>query len=256
MGMDGGHGSGASIEFEDHRPYAPGDDPRHINWQAWARTGHLTMKLFRREVSPVIDLIIDQSASMRLFDDKARRSLALALFVSQEARRHGCPVRIHGVDGQRCQRLDGDAISLGEAAGECEHQPVPPTLKTIPLQSGGMRVFISDLLYPGPCRPIVNSLAAGSGRGIIFAPWAAAEFSPDWSGNLRLIDCESAQARDVHATPSLVTRYQTAWQRHFEAWANGCRQLGIALVRLPAEIPIADSLLHHALPSGAVSPCN
>src|SRR5687767_2026320 len=29
-----GQGTGSSIDFQDHRPYLPGDDPRHINWQA------------------------------------------------------------------------------------------------------------------------------------------------------------------------------------------------------------------------------
>ncbi|MFN9663179.1 MAG: DUF58 domain-containing protein, partial [Akkermansiaceae bacterium] len=26
------------MDFQDHRSYSPGDDPRHINWQAYART--------------------------------------------------------------------------------------------------------------------------------------------------------------------------------------------------------------------------
>ena len=40
-----GAGTGSSLDFQDHRTYVPGDDPRHINWQAYARTGHYTMKL-------------------------------------------------------------------------------------------------------------------------------------------------------------------------------------------------------------------
>ena len=40
-----GAGVGSSIDFQDHRDYSPGDDPRHINWQAYARTGQYSMKL-------------------------------------------------------------------------------------------------------------------------------------------------------------------------------------------------------------------
>ena len=47
-----GSGTGSSLDFQDHRAYSPGDDPRHINWQAYARTGSYTMKLFREEVRP------------------------------------------------------------------------------------------------------------------------------------------------------------------------------------------------------------
>ncbi|MFM8892521.1 MAG: DUF58 domain-containing protein, partial [Planctomycetia bacterium] len=58
--VDGGRGgaagtvlgrqAGSSLDFHDHRLYVPGDDPRHLNWQAFARTGHYTMKLYREEV--------------------------------------------------------------------------------------------------------------------------------------------------------------------------------------------------------------
>ena len=30
---------GGSAEFLDHRPYAPGDDLRRVDWAAFARTG-------------------------------------------------------------------------------------------------------------------------------------------------------------------------------------------------------------------------
>ena len=58
-----GVGRGVSLEFQDHRPYVPGDDPRHINWPAYARSGVYSMKLYREEVSPAVDVILDASAS-------------------------------------------------------------------------------------------------------------------------------------------------------------------------------------------------
>ncbi|MEO0417124.1 MAG: DUF58 domain-containing protein, partial [Verrucomicrobiota bacterium] len=58
-----GRGTGSSLDFQDHRNYIPGDDPRHINWQAYARTGSYTMKLYREEVRPVVDIIFDVSES-------------------------------------------------------------------------------------------------------------------------------------------------------------------------------------------------
>ena len=48
-----GAGTGNSMEFQDHRAYQAGDDPRHLNWQAYARTGQFTMKVFRQEVRPL-----------------------------------------------------------------------------------------------------------------------------------------------------------------------------------------------------------
>ncbi|MEI7928161.1 MAG: DUF58 domain-containing protein [Verrucomicrobiales bacterium] len=74
-----GSGTGSSLDFQDHRTYVPGDDPRHLNWQAYARTGHYTMKLFREEVRPVVDLIFDASESMFFDPAKAARSAELFL---------------------------------------------------------------------------------------------------------------------------------------------------------------------------------
>ena len=39
LGNWAGAGVGSSIDFQDHRPYLPGDDPRYIDWQAYARSG-------------------------------------------------------------------------------------------------------------------------------------------------------------------------------------------------------------------------
>src|SRR5277367_3359691 len=65
-----GRNQGSSIDFQDHRAYMPGDDPRHIDWQAYARTNNYTMKLFREEVSPRLDVALDVSRSMALTPEK------------------------------------------------------------------------------------------------------------------------------------------------------------------------------------------
>src|ERR1700677_1694867 len=59
-----GRNQGSSIDFQDHRAYAPGGDPRHLDWAAYARTNNYAMKLFREEVSPRLDVVIDVSRSM------------------------------------------------------------------------------------------------------------------------------------------------------------------------------------------------
>src|SRR5258706_313471 len=55
---------GGSAEFLEHRPYAPGDDLRRIDWLAFARTGEPVFKLFRAEEDIVVRLVVDASASL------------------------------------------------------------------------------------------------------------------------------------------------------------------------------------------------
>src|SRR5690606_38681434 len=76
-----GAGVGSSLDFQDHRSYVPGDDPRHINWQAYARTGQYTMKLYREEVRPLVDVVLDASDSMFFEPAKAARTAELFYFV-------------------------------------------------------------------------------------------------------------------------------------------------------------------------------
>src|SRR3954468_2980566 len=61
-----GRRAGSSIDFQDYREYQPGDDLRFIDWGIYARTDRLSIKLFREEVTPHLDLIIDGSRSMNL----------------------------------------------------------------------------------------------------------------------------------------------------------------------------------------------
>jgi len=40
---------GSGIEFAEHRQYTPGDDFRNIDWNLYARTEELFLKLFEEE---------------------------------------------------------------------------------------------------------------------------------------------------------------------------------------------------------------
>ena len=55
-----GHG----LEFADYRPYSPGDDFRHIDWQLYGRTDRLYVRQFREEQDLNINIILDSSHSM------------------------------------------------------------------------------------------------------------------------------------------------------------------------------------------------
>lgn len=55
---------GGGVEFEESRPYVPGDDLRSFDWNATARTGEPWVKRFREERSRTVLLALDVSASM------------------------------------------------------------------------------------------------------------------------------------------------------------------------------------------------
>ena len=57
--------SGFAVEFAGHREYAPGDDPRHIDWRVYFNRDKLFVKQYELETNFVCHLLLDISASMR-----------------------------------------------------------------------------------------------------------------------------------------------------------------------------------------------
>ncbi len=55
---------GQSVEFLQHRQYAPGDDLRHVDWKVWAKQDRLYVKQFEEDTNLRCTLLVDVSASM------------------------------------------------------------------------------------------------------------------------------------------------------------------------------------------------
>ena len=55
---------GASIEFAEHKEYAPGDDLRHLDWKALARLDRYYVKRYEDETDLRAYLVLDCSGSM------------------------------------------------------------------------------------------------------------------------------------------------------------------------------------------------
>ncbi len=55
---------GFSVEFAEHRPYFPGDDPRYLDWKALAKLDKLFVRQFEQETNMRCYLLLDASGSM------------------------------------------------------------------------------------------------------------------------------------------------------------------------------------------------
>lgn len=55
---------GFSVEFNDYREYAPGDDPAGIDWTVWARTDRYYLRQHEAETNLRCTICLDRSASM------------------------------------------------------------------------------------------------------------------------------------------------------------------------------------------------
>jgi uncharacterized protein (DUF58 family) len=248
-----GAGIGASLEFQDHRQYQPGDDPRHLNWAAFARTGQYTMKMFREEVSPRLDVVLDCSPSMFLTRAKAARTLELFAFTIACAARAGALVRAYQANSDVTRELPIDSLRAHT------WEPLPktnrlgaPTLGRVPWRQQSLRIIITDLLYPVPPEGVLGPLLHTPGRAILFCPWSRLEAEPDWDGQVDLVECESDEHRLFQVTPGRLERYRGNYRRHFALWDEACRAKHVAFARVADEGALQDRLMESAVPNGAV----
>src|SRR5690242_10894348 len=62
---------GFSIEFAEHREYAPGDDLRYVDWKVFGKTDKFYLKQYEEETNLVSHLVLDTSESMHYQSDAA-----------------------------------------------------------------------------------------------------------------------------------------------------------------------------------------
>src|SRR5690242_18547777 len=55
---------GASVEFRQHRAYAPGDEPRRLDWRVLARTDRPYVREYDEETNLRCTFLLDRSGSM------------------------------------------------------------------------------------------------------------------------------------------------------------------------------------------------
>jgi uncharacterized protein (DUF58 family) len=130
---------GSSLEFNDYRHYAPGDDFRHIDWGLYGRTDKYYIKLFKEEEDLLTYIFLDASASMTYpaGDGKFEYAVATALALAYVALGSGDRVMI--------RVLGGSARGLAPAFVHGRHRIVELARKLREVSPGGQYDFAQVL---------------------------------------------------------------------------------------------------------------
>jgi hypothetical protein len=199
------------------------------------------VKLFREEIHPSVDLVIDVSASMSVDPEKARRAWELVYVVFEISKQDRASFRFirPGID------------SLPRPSDVLEHHDPellvestttllnPDVVSTLRMRRGAMKILVSDLLLPGDPTPFVSLFQAPA---MFLVPSSENERTPKWRGNVALVDCESGVRRKQFVSDELIERYMQAYKRHFDMWSNATRKQRVHLLEVPSEGSLATSL--------------
>ena len=256
---------GRGLEFADHRPYAPGDDYRHIDWKAYKRLNRLLLRLFDEERDLSIYLMLDVSRSMAepAKFDMARRIAAALCYIGlvhldrltivpfgRGLGHESSPGRGKG----RIFRVF-EALEQLEASGPTDLRESCKVFASRPRQLG-LVVMISDFLDSRHSSPgeYLRAEAEGYQAGLkilrtlghdVFAVHVTSERDrdPGVFGTVRFVDVETGEVREVEVTPRLATAYVQASKAHGEALEHFCGRYDIGYVRAEAERPFEEVIL-------------
>jgi uncharacterized protein (DUF58 family) len=225
---------GFSVEFTEYRQYAPGDDPRHIDWRVLARSDRTYIKKFEDETNLRCHLVLDRSRSMEFGTVghtkaayAATFAATLALFLQQQ----GDAVGLVSFDD-----VVREFIPARNRPGHLNHllhaieQPVPGRATNLPvaleraahlLRKRGMVVLIADFLAPVADleRPLSHLAALGHDIAAIqFLDPAEASLSFHQAAHF--VDLESGES--LHVDPDAA---RVAYVQRLEAHQADLRLL-------------------------------
>lgn len=245
--------SGASLEFQDRRAYAPGDDLRHLDWRALARTDQLLVKVQRAEVLPRLELCADLSRSMAVEPQKAGLAVDLLEVLSGAARAAGCSVALVGL-GERAPALERARLERGLDFDA--RIPLPEALRGAAglLRPGAVRILVSDCLCPVEARALVRPLAAGAGAAALVMVLGRRDAHPEPGEALRLVDAEDGASLDLELDALALRRYHERLARLTEGLRLECARAGARFARVVADAPLGELCRTVLFPAGLLAP--
>lgn len=206
----GGFGSGTLLF--DHRRYAPGDDPRTLDWSAYARLDELFVRVFEPEDSAPLSVIVDRSRSMGVGDGaKARQAAlvgasfaAIGLLVLAGATLARVPSGEESDFGGKGSLLA--MLRFARTGGADGPSRLTDAVRRIAARARrGPIVLVTDGVPPEELDRALR--ACRSHRAVVLHIVDPAELDPVETGLTRYVNPESGRSRWLLVTRALKRRY-------------------------------------------------
>lgn len=255
--------TGSGIEFADHREYVPGDDFRYLDVNVYQRTGRLLVRLFEEEEDLSVYVIVDTSGSMGMGDPpKLRYAKKIAAALSYIALANLDRVSVLSFN----EKMDGrlaptrgknrifkvfDFLRPLEARGETS---LEDALKTFAAQNKrrGVAIVVSDLYDPSGFEAGINQLRFAKFEPYVLQLFDPLEVEPPLHGDVRLVDHETGEHREVTITPRILSKYKEAHELYRKEIADFCGQKQVAYHSLSTDVPFDEAILNVLRAGGLV----
>ncbi|MFM1905058.1 MAG: hypothetical protein RLZZ440_2958 [Planctomycetota bacterium] len=250
---------GFSVEFSEHRRYAPGDDPKDIDWLVYAKTDKHYVKKFEAETNITGYLVVDASESMaytyRQDLTKLDYSISLAaalcwlmvhqqdpcgLMVFDDKIRTSLPAR-----SRRSQI--GQVLSILSKVAPAGRTDIARSLGQVAamLRHRSLVMVFSDLLAdPAPIHEALLRLRHGGHDVILFHVLDEAEVGFPFEGMVELTEPESRDKLviDADAARGGYVDAVTAFREDYRSW---CFRAGVDYVPLDTSMQFDRALVEY-----------
>lgn len=244
-GTQGGRKSkakGVSVEFSDFREYAPGDDFRRIDWNAYGRLDKLFVKVFMEEREGVFNFFLDKSKSMDQGDDN-KGEMALKIVASLGY------ITINNLDRIVVSGLeDGNIVDLGSGTGKRTFQKLLRDLNNIEFNGAtnlgesirkrkitgrGVSIVVSDFLNNGGLENLeegLKYLAFKKQQIILVQVLSKEDMEPAIDEEVTLIDSETREEVKMTLNYKVIEEYKKALKTYNNNLKNMAKKYGAKIV--------------------------
>ncbi len=245
---------GAGIEVADFRAYTSGDDLRHIDWNYYASTRELLVRLFEEEEDLHIYFLLDASDSMRVGGGRKldyAKSVAAALAYiglanldrvsivpfSTTLHRPLPPSRGRSQIWKVFRFLQQDLVGGPTRIRESFKSFVAQTKRR------GLAVVISDFYDHEGFVEGMNLLRYHRFEPLVFQLYDSEDLNPSLKGDLELVDCETGDTVTLTVTPALLKRYRAAHKELMDEVQRFCTKKNLLYFRAPVQTPFDELVL-------------
>ncbi|MFT5049017.1 MAG: hypothetical protein ACI8QZ_000406 [Chlamydiales bacterium] len=252
--MAGQHTSphrGSSVEFAQHRPYAPGDELRNIDWRVFARSDRLVVKEYIVETNLSCHLLLDASESMAYgslawtkFDYARWCAASLAHLVLTQRDTAGLVVfdeehrtKVPPANGAPQERAIIETLTSAEPNGPTRIGRALGLLAPRLGQRGIVMIFSDFFDDLDEIQSGIERLAHGGHEPILFQILDPQETAFDFDALLKLEGLESTGNHKIDPK-TIRDAYLEEVKKHNDGLAQIARKLSVDCVR----VSTADSL--------------
>jgi len=251
---------GISPEFSDYRNYVPGDDPRYIDWNLYGRLEKLFLKLFLEEEDLYVYILLDTSSSMDYgIPGKLDYSIKIAASLGYIALTNMDRLCFMTFDNNihiefNSVRGKGHFLNLLRylqkiKPGESTH--LNQALKNFAMRfsNPGLVIIISDFFDKNGYEEGLMFLIYKNFEPFLIQILSPQEFSPDMTGNIKLIDRETNTAKGMTVNQTLIDIYKKNLNDYIEKLYTFTAARGFQHIVTSTDCPF-DNLIMNALRKG------